>query len=90
MMENYLGSARCSCGKTHDIALDDVVVGKGVLARLPEFVARYGAKKPFILADRNTFAAAGEQVCRILAEHGIPCGQSGAQRAGRRLRGDAL
>lgn len=75
MMENYLGSARCSCGKTHDIALDDVVVGKGVLARLPEFVARYGAKKPFILADGNTFAAAGEQVCRILAEHGIPCGQ---------------
>ena len=74
-MENYLGSAACSCGKTHDIALDDVVVGKGVLARLPEFVARYGAKKPFILADCNTFAAAGEQVCRILAEQGIPWAQ---------------
>ena len=74
-MENYLGSAACSCGKTHDIALDDVVVGKGVLARLPEFVARYGAKKPFILADGNTFAAAGEQVCRILAEQGIPWAQ---------------
>ena len=70
-MENYLGSAQCTCGKTHTVAIDDVVVGKGVIARLPEFVAKYGAKKPFILADCNTYKAAGEAVADILKTNGI-------------------
>ena len=39
-MKNYLGSSSCSCGKTHDVAIDDVVIGSGVIARLPDFVKR--------------------------------------------------
>ena len=70
-MKNYLGSKYCSCGKEHDITVDDVVVGKGVVRRLPEFVNKYAAKKPFILADRNTWKAAGETVADILRENGI-------------------
>lgn len=69
-MKNYLVSP-CPCGRKHDVAVDEVVVGSGVLTRLPEFVARYGAKKPFILADINTFRAAGEKVCAILDENHI-------------------
>ncbi len=69
-MKNYLGSPECSCGKTHTVAIDDVVIGKGVLARLPEFVEKYGAKKPFVLADRNTYFAAGEAVTDILKTNG--------------------
>jgi len=61
----------CPCGKEHDIAVDEAVIGSGVIARMPEFVARYNAKKPFILADKNTFAAAGEKVCAVLDEAGI-------------------
>ena len=49
----------CPCGKKHTSALDMLVSGPGALARLPELLARYDAKKPFLLADRNTFAAAG-------------------------------
>ena len=71
-MENYLGLASCDCGKVHTVAVDEVVVGKGALRRLPEFVARYGAKKPFVLADGNTFTAAGQTVCGILEQAGIP------------------
>ena len=70
-MENYLGFEKCSCGKVHDVAIDEVVVGKGVIARLPEFVEKYGAKKPFVLADKNTYAAAGEAVIGILKDKGI-------------------
>lgn len=69
-MINYLGSPECTCGKVHTVAIDDVVVGKGVIARLPEFVEKYGAKKPFILADRNTYKAAGETVADILKSKG--------------------
>ena len=70
-MENYLGSAQCSCGRAHEVAIDDVVVGKGVIQRLPEFVEKYGAKKPFILADRNTYQAAGVTVTEILKANEI-------------------
>ena len=71
-MKNYLGTPQCSCGREHDIAIDEVVVGKGALQRLPEFVAKYQAQKPFILADRNTYKAAGAEVENILRGSGIP------------------
>ena len=70
-MKSYLGSKFCSCRKEHDIAIDDVVVGKGVIQRLPEFVKKYNATKPFILAHRNTYEAAGETVANILKDAGI-------------------
>jgi len=71
LVENYLGTKYCQCGKEHDVSIDDVLVGKGVLKRLPEYIIKYGAKKPFILADQNTYKAAGEQVAGILRERGI-------------------
>lgn len=71
-MEHYLGSVHCSCGKEHDVAIDDVVIGKGVIQRLPEFVEKYRARKPFLLADRNTYKAAGDAVAHILRGSGIP------------------
>ncbi len=65
-MKHYLGSTPCSCGKEHDVAIDDAVVGKGVIRRFPEFIEKYRSKKPFILADCNTYKAAGETVANIL------------------------
>lgn len=71
-MENYLGTERCTCGKVHDVAIDELVVGSGVIDRIPEFVRKYGAQKPFVLSDVNTFQAAGEKVCHILEDADIP------------------
>ena len=71
-MKNYLQETGCPCGKPHNVAIDEVVVGSGVIGRIPEFVEKYDSKRPFILADVNTFAAAGEQVCKVLEEAGIP------------------
>ena len=70
-MKQYLMEQGCPCGKAHTAPIDEVLVGKGVVAKLPEFVAKYGAKKPFLLADVNTWAAAGEQVAKILTDAGI-------------------
>ncbi len=70
-MEQHFGPERCSCGRVHTSSVDAVVTGKGALEKLPEFVKKYGAKKPFILADTNTFAAAGERVCSLLESCGI-------------------
>ena len=71
-MKDYLKNP-CSCGKVHTIAIDEVVIGSGAVKRLPEFVKKYG-KKPFVVADRNTYAAAGETVCALLKAAGIPYG----------------
>ena len=62
----------CSCGKMHSTQVDDVIVEKGAINRIPEVIARYHAKKAFVLADENTYKAAGEKVCSILEENGWP------------------
>ena len=59
-MKEYLNNP-CPCGKVHTIAIDEVIVGSGVVERLPELVKKYG-KKPFLVADVHTYAAAGEKV----------------------------
>ncbi len=69
-MVQYLGK-NCSCGKLHEVAIEKVVIGKGAISRVAEFVKCFGAVKPFLLADCNTFAAAGEKACSVLAENDI-------------------
>ena len=71
-MKDYLANP-CPCGRNHTVAVDDVVIGSGVVNRLPELVRKYG-KKPFVVADVNTYAAAGEKVCEILKAAGISYG----------------
>ena len=71
-MKHYLGTDNCACGKVHAVAIDDVIIGKGAVNRLPEFLHKFDAKKPFLLADSNTFAAAGEKVCDVLNAASIP------------------
>ncbi len=68
---NAMNGAVCACGKKHSFSAD-VVVGKGVVKRLPQFVRKFQAVKPFVLSDVNTYAAAGELVCKILTDDGIP------------------
>lgn len=70
-MKHYLKETGCACGKDHTVAIDEVVIGKGVIRRLPEFAAKYGAKRPFVLCDKNTYAAAGQAVCTLLEEAGV-------------------
>ena len=68
---NAMNGAICPCGKTHAFSAD-VVVGKGVIAQLPQYIRKYQATRAFVLSDKNTFAAAGNQVLNILSENGIP------------------
>ena len=60
----------CKCGKTH-VFTGEVIVKEGALLELPRLVCRYGAKKVFLIADANTYAAAGEQVAQLLERERI-------------------
>lgn len=62
----------CACGKVHSFG-SRVISGKGVISQISAVAAEYGAKKAFVLADLNTYAAAGKVVCSLLQQAGIPC-----------------
>ncbi len=76
-MNDLIDLNNCPCGKAHEPMSCSVTVGKGVLAQLPEIVKRFGAKKPFVFFDVNTYKAAGRTVCKILRaaemEHASYC-----------------
>ena len=62
----------CSCGRVHRCGLRWFKAGKGALRELPRALEAIGVKKPFVVMDKNTRTAAGEQVLRILTDEGIP------------------
>ena len=69
---NAMNGNICGCGKTHRFSAE-VVIGKGAVQQLPQYIQKLNAGKAFVLSDKNTFAAAGDRVCAILREHHIPC-----------------
>ena len=62
----------CPCGKEHILTISDIVVKSGAIKELPTFVNKFGAKKPFVLADVNTFFVAGKAVLDVLDGANIP------------------
>ena len=65
----------CACGKKHTSSVEDIIVKSGAVNDLPALIRKYAAKKPFVLADANTFSACGEKVCEILKSKGIACSE---------------
>ena len=63
---SHLFNFKCTCGKNHFSKIDDIIIKKDAIACLPELIIKYKAKKIFLAADNNTFAAAGEAAERIL------------------------
>lgn len=64
-------SSICKCGKEHKSSVKEVITKPGAVNVLPDIVRRFNSQKPFILADVNTYDAAGDAVCKILADSGI-------------------
>ena len=62
----------CECGRHHAVNIRYIKTGIGVIDCVPEMLQALGAKKPFVLCDRSTWKAAGERVCGILKDAGIP------------------
>ncbi len=70
-MKQYLLEQGCPCGKCHKAEVKEVVTGSGAVGKLPALVREYGAKKPFLLADVNTWQAAGAQVAALFQRESI-------------------
>lgn len=67
---DFMNVKQCNCGKAH-IFESEVIVGKGTIAQLPQVLKKLNATKVFLLADEHTYAAAGNDVYKILERSGI-------------------
>ena len=62
---NAIKNSECICGKEHEFS-SEILVGKGVLSEIVDVVKSYNSKKVFLIADKNTYKAAGETVVDLL------------------------
>lgn len=60
----------CSCGRKHEIVVDDMIIESGAVSKLPEILSRDAYKNLqniVMICDENTYEAAGKTV-----EHLVP------------------
>lgn len=69
-LEFNLKAEGCACGKQH-LFKSRIITGENAIDKLPEILESLNCKKPFILADCNTYEAAGEIVLNLLHKKGI-------------------
>lgn len=69
---NIEDNKKCECGKVHSALIDKCITEKGAINKLPDVIKKYNGKKVFVVADVNTFKAAGKKVCSVLEESSIP------------------
>lgn len=66
-IDDYLGREfDCPCGRKHSTPIESVVIEKGAIAKIPDVLGSFNYKKVFLIADQNTYAAAGEKVAELL------------------------
>lgn len=84
-MSRLGGTFRCACGREHHVPVQEVVMSDDAMPRLGEFVVRFmgrfaaqspaSAEEPVpmvvVVADENTYRAAGEDVKNVL--QGVGC-----------------
>lgn len=73
-IDEFLGRRyACSCGKEHRVAIEKVIIENRALNKLPEVLSSFGFKKVYLVADSNTYAAAGEQIEKLLRHEDYLC-----------------
>ena len=60
----------CSCGRSHSIDIDQIIIESGALSKVNEVVANYNVNKLFLVADSNTYSIAGKAVQNNLEKAG--------------------
>ena len=65
-INELLRGVECTCGKFHTCDIESVFIEDGAISKLGELCGGY--RKVLLVADENTFAAAGEETCKALGE----------------------
>lgn len=56
----------CSCGKHHQMSIEKLIMGKGVLPRICEIAEPFRNGRILMVSDNHTYDAAGEKVLELL------------------------
>ncbi|MFW2501092.1 sn-glycerol-1-phosphate dehydrogenase [Clostridium diolis] len=68
-IDDFLKSGlKCTCGKAHNIGLERVLIEKDAIKKVPDILRDLGFKNSLVVADKNTYKAAGNQVETALKE----------------------
>ncbi len=62
----------CECGLHHGVDLKYLKIGCGAVNHVGDAVRAVGAKKPFIICDKNTYEIAAKKVSEVLSQENIP------------------
>ncbi len=60
------GKRNCSCGMDHFCAIENVVIEKGAIEKLPSLVKKY--QHILVVCDQNTYAVGGEKTISFLGD----------------------
>ena len=63
-INRLLKGVDCSCGKRHTCDIEAVYIGANAIRHLKKLCKNY--TRILLVCDENTFAAAGDRVCRVL------------------------
>lgn len=55
----------CQCGRRHKAMIDDCIVEKGAILKLPMLMEKYNAQKAYVISDKNTYSVAGHEILKI-------------------------
>jgi len=73
-LNTYLGKEMtCSCGRLHSTNVKLIDIDRKATDRLPGHITDLGYHRVYLVADKNTWKAAGEAAAAALANAGIPC-----------------
>lgn len=73
-LNEYLGKEiPCSCGRTHSANVRLVDIDRDATKRLPDHIRNFGYENVYLVADKNTWEAAGKEAETVLKEAGLPC-----------------
>ena len=61
----------CSCGKTHKTPLSYADISSGAIEKLPLVMKKLGVNRAYLIADENTYEAAGKTARKLLENAGI-------------------
>jgi glycerol-1-phosphate dehydrogenase [NAD(P)+] len=61
----------CACGKEHLTDMEHVDISQGAIKNIPDYLRSIDAKNVYVVADRNTYDAAGKQLEERLKTEGI-------------------
>lgn len=67
-----ISGKKCSCGRTHQISIKEVLIEENAVEKLPELIKKVtDEEKIYVVNDKNTKKAAGSTVQSVLNEAGF-------------------